>query len=151
MRGFALASIVVVVSVLGSALRPAPGYANPTSIWVLNLNIVNASSAAASCAVPHNCDLTSQADRSMLFASFGTLQTASKGMVQQEPVGFLGTPAVGSVYVVARTDGSMTNVTLNGRGLHCSPSVRQPRDVDSQRDRPHDRVQDHRHGLIPPR
>ena len=90
-------------------------------MWVLNLTVVNSSSAAAGCTTPHNCDLATVADRAALFSNFGTLQTLGGGAVQQEPSGFTGTPEAGFTYILAQTDGSLTGMKMNGRGLTCTP------------------------------
>jgi hypothetical protein len=116
----ATAAFGVVVAV--ALAWPPAAHANPVATWLLNINVVNASTVSAACSVPHNCDLTSPADRTALYSSFGSLQAAGKGKVEQEPLGFSGTPPSGFVYIVAQTDGSMTSVELNGRGLTCAPA-----------------------------
>jgi hypothetical protein len=122
MRRIMIASIVSAAITVVFAGRPSPGYANPASVWVANLDVVNASSAAGGCTIPHNCDLTTTADRAALLSSFGTLQTQSGGRVEQEPTGFVGTPPAGFTYVLVQTDGSLTQLRLNGRGLTCTPA-----------------------------
>lgn len=121
MKKLILAAVAVVaVAVLGIGSLTAPTtHANPAKIWVVNQNVVNSSAAAASCAAPGACDLTALADRQALASSFDAIQTASAGQVAQTaPIAAFS----GSDTILVQSDGSGTNVTLNGRGLTCVPA-----------------------------
>jgi hypothetical protein len=123
MRRIIVAAVVINMAALIAFTRGSSRtYANPVAVWVLNLNVVNASTAAAGCTAPHNCDLTTTADRAALLSNFGTLQTQSGGKVEQEPSGFVGTPTAGFTYILVQANGLATAVYLNGRGLTCTPA-----------------------------
>jgi hypothetical protein len=122
MRRIIIAAAVSVALLIAFTGGPSPTSANPAAVWVLNLTVVNASSAAAGCTTPHNCDLSTRPDRAALLSNFGALQTQSGGKVEQEPSGFVGTPAAGFTDILVQTDGSSTPVVMNGRGLRCTPA-----------------------------
>lgn len=122
MRSIVIASIACGLICGVAAARPTVGRAVPSSVWVLNQTVVDASGAAAGCTVPHHCNLTTPADRAVLLSSFNALQTMGGAQVQQEPSGFMGTPTAGFSYILVQTDSSPTPVQLNGRGLTCTPA-----------------------------
>jgi hypothetical protein len=100
------------------SLRPAPAHANPAKIWVINDNV--ASAIAASPVSPSSFDtaLATSAGRAPYLTQFDAFQSASGGQVA--PAAAI--PFAGTVFVVVQTDGSGTNVTVNGRGLTCIPA-----------------------------
>src|SRR5207248_8874123 len=62
------------------------------------------------------CVLTTAADRTALASSLTALETASAGQVSQTPA------EGGNTWILVKTDGSTSPVTLNGRGLVCVPA-----------------------------
>lgn len=119
MKKLILGAAALAIALIGFGSLAAPTtHANPAKIWVLNMNVVNSSAAAASCTAPGACDLSTLADRQALATSLDAIQTASAGQVAQ-------TAAIaafsGADVILVQTDGSGTAVTLNGRGLTCVP------------------------------
>jgi len=81
------------------------------------MSVLDASDAAADCTVANTCNLRLLADRQAVASSLDDIQTASVGQVTDDPT-FSGVTAI-----VVETDGSGTDITLNGRGLTCSANV----------------------------
>jgi hypothetical protein len=117
-----LAVAALTVAVLGfGGLRASTTYANPAKIWVINANV---SSAIAT--TPTTASLfitameTSDVTRAPYLTQLDAFETASAGQVAQTAA----TAAfAGQTLVVVQTDGSGTNVTLNGRGLVCGSAT----------------------------
>jgi hypothetical protein len=112
---------VVAVAVLGIGSLTAPtSQANPAKIWVINGNV--SASIATTAVTPAAFDTaitTDNTTRAIYLTQLDTFQTASAGQVAQ-------TAAIaafsGTTYIVVQTDGSGSTVTLNGRGLDCTPA-----------------------------
>jgi len=113
----AVAAVAVTVLGFGSLTAPAT-HANPAKIWVINQNV--SASIATTPVTPAAFDtaLATQAGRAPYLSQFDAFQTAS-GMQTAVDAAI---PFAGNTYIIVQTDGSGSNVTLNGRGLVCTPA-----------------------------
>jgi hypothetical protein len=110
------AVMVGAVILASGRLRPVPVHANPAKIWVINDNVASAMAGVS----PASFDsaLATSVGRAPYLSQFDAFQFASGAQVA--PASAI--PYAGNVFVVVQTDGSMTNVSLNGRGLTCTPA-----------------------------
>ena len=112
MRKLVCTGIAIMVAFAGAgAPHPRRAHATPSKIWVVNQLVANAVHGST-------VDFTTPAGRSAVQSKLDTIQSASGGLI-----GLTAdvNAATGQPYILVRTDGSGTSVTLNGRGLICSP------------------------------
>ena len=108
--------LVALAAGVAIALAQAAGttYANPDRIWVVNDHVAQALNGGAA------VDFTSTSTANSfvaIAAELDAMDAASAGQISIDPVN------AGHVYIVVRTDGSMTGVTLNGAGVTCTAVV----------------------------
>ena len=119
MKKFILAAAALTVAVLGfGGLTASTTHANPATIWVINGNV--SSATATTPVTPGAFDTalnTSDVTRAPYLSQLDDFQTSSGGQTAAD----VGIPFAGVTYIVVQTDGSGSNVTLNGRGLVCAP------------------------------
>src|SRR5512142_3051732 len=117
-RRIAIATLLAALALVGRGVAVAPHtHAMPAKVWVINGNV-----AAATASTPLTPDafgsaLTGSATtRAPYLPQFDAFDAATVGQVSLTPW------YAGTAYIVVQTDGSMTPVTLNGRGLVCTPA-----------------------------
>lgn len=103
------AAVLLVAVVAVGSLRPARAHATPTNIWIVNQHVVDTIAGAP-------IDLRSAADRAAIASRLGIMQKASAAQVG--PPG--ASAYTGDEWVLVQTNGLMTGMTLNGRGLTCA-------------------------------
>jgi hypothetical protein len=109
-RALALAGIVAALLAFTGGLVPARrAAANPAQIWVVNEYVANA--IAAQSGGSFACTAAS-ADTNL--ALLDAIETASAHQINSD------TAHAGRPCIIVRTDGSTTNIALNGRGLVCA-------------------------------
>lgn len=110
----------MVVTVL--VMRRAPlTHANPAQVWVIN-DHVGAAVLSTTPAAFDTALLTSAATRvgaNITPANLSIIEAAGGGEVSSSSQAMA---FAGHVFVVVQSDGSATGMTLNGRGLNCTPS-----------------------------
>lgn len=122
MKKFIIAAAALAVAVIGfGGLNTSTTHADPAKIWVVNMNIVNSQTAAADCTAPGACDLALLADRQALAADFDKIAEESAGQVGEHLTAGAISTFAGQVVILVESDGSLTNVTLNGKGMTCAP------------------------------
>ena len=110
--GRALAAALFAVLALVITLAPRQVSANPANVYVINENVATALNGGTP------VDLTTVAGRaaSGVVSNLAAFDTASAGQVANDHT------HSGQVVILVRTDGSPTNLSLNGRGLSCTPA-----------------------------
>lgn len=116
-RRIAVAALLAAVALVGRGVAATPHtHANPAKVWVINANV-----AAATASTPvnpstfENALKGSAATRAPYLSQFDAFDAASGGQASNGGI------FAGTTYIVVQTDGSMTGVSLNGRGLTCLP------------------------------
>lgn len=123
MKKLMLSAAALAVALIGfGSLGASTTLANPAKIWVINANVASAIntgapvSASAFITAMEGTDVT----RAPYLTQLDAFETASAGQVAQ-------TAAIaafsGQTLIVVQTDGSSSNVTLNGRGLVCASTT----------------------------
>lgn len=113
MRKFVLTGIAVIVAFAGAgAPHPRRAHATPSKIWVVNQLVANAVHGST-------VDFTTAAGRAAVLSELDAIELVSAGQIglTNEVNASSGQPLV-----LMQTNGSGTSVTLNGRGLNCSPA-----------------------------
>ncbi len=106
MKKLILAVAALAVAVIGfGGLHASTTYANPAKIWVVNQNVSQYLNAGAV-----NFAALTDAD----VAQLDDWATASAGQIGPDMAN------AGDVFIVVKTDGSNSGMSLNGRGLVCA-------------------------------
>ncbi|HEX5478146.1 MAG TPA: hypothetical protein VFY79_00350 [Dehalococcoidia bacterium] len=108
--------VVALVAAVAILLAQGAGttYANPDRVWVVNEHVAQSLNGGAA------VDFTSTSTPNSfagVVAQLDAMDAASAGQISSDPGN------AGHVYIVVRTDGSTTGVTLNGAGLTCTAVV----------------------------
>lgn len=119
MKHFVLLFVALVCAMAALVSDRGVSFAMPVNIWVFNGNV-----AAATAVTPvtpaafHAALTTSAATRAPYLGQFAAFQARSGGQTALTSA----IPYAGTTYIVAETESSTWPVTLNGRGLVCTPA-----------------------------
>src|ERR1700674_382740 len=118
-----VALVAMVISGDGFCHRGRTAHANPSKIWVVNDHVLQTEDGGLWGGV---CDPATAAGRAAFSATLDTVQAHSSDASGDVTVelcapGCSLPPPAGNTWILVRSDGSGTAVSLNGRGLGCTP------------------------------
>ena len=93
--------------------RPPIARANPTHVWIVNQHVVDTLAGGA-------VDLRAPTARAGILSQLDAMEAASGHQVPQTASAAV---QAGETWIVVQNDGSLTNITLNGRGIDCATHV----------------------------